>query len=178
MTDQPKEFYKLIVVVSFFFVGAQCLSITENRHSVDQVVEGALGSVSEEVVDIGQELQGLFTEVTTLKPVKHTTLTPIITTDLPAPATDVANIFIPEIISHHEDVGVGEDGGPIAVGELNQEAWVTHKGDKKLVNVKLEYALSYPDPDAIEPQNASMEIVQEETEENNAETEIEEELPE
>ena len=106
MTDQPKEFYKLIVVVSFFFVGAQSLSITENIHSVDQVVEGALGSVSDEVVNIGQELQGLFTEVTTLKPVKHTPNTPITTTDLPDPVSDVANTFIPEIISHHEDVSI------------------------------------------------------------------------
>ena len=86
MTDQPKEFYKLVVVVSFLFVGTRSLVIKDSRHSIGQVLQGAVGSITEEVVNINQEVQGIFTEVTTLGPIKVSippSATPIPVTEQP-----------------------------------------------------------------------------------------------
>lgn len=47
--------------------------------------------------------------------------------------------------SHTEQVGVDESGDRVAVGQLHTPTWLQDTdGEKKLVNVKLQYALSYP----------------------------------
>ena len=44
MTDQPKDFYKLIVVLSFLIVGSQSFTLALPKEYVDQVAQESLGS--------------------------------------------------------------------------------------------------------------------------------------
>ena len=84
MTDQPKEFYKLIVVVSFLFVGTQSLSVQISKEPVDQVVEESGSNVAGEIIYIGQ-------------PAESTSEEPIVN-------VDSVRSYTPEIISHNENV--------------------------------------------------------------------------
>ena len=178
MTDQPKDFYKLIVVISVLIVGAQSFKLKLSNDYVDQVALESQGS-PETIIYIGdttvstptpsisttelseisdsfskEESETTLTESETSTPTmeeSESTVTIPDTSTQKSPNDDI-KIYIPKITSHEEEVscaifdkestiltnqvGIEEDGSTIAVGEINQEAWLTHNGDKKLVDVK------------------------------------------
>ena len=180
MTDQPKDFYKLIVVISLLIVGAQSFTLKLSKDYVDQVALESQGS-PETIIYIGdatvstpkpsipttesseisdssskEESETTLTESETSTPSmeesESTVTIPDTSTQKSVNDSDDIKKYIPKITSHEEEVscailfkdstilnnqvGIEEDGSTIAVGEINQEAWLTHNGDKKLVDVK------------------------------------------
>jgi len=213
MTDQPKDFYKLIVVLSFLVVGTQSYTLqlfddqvaqetvyqedsiiyigeatisspkleSTTKINLESTTETDLESTPEVELESTTETSNVANEELISSPEISESSPTILETSIPTSENNSQQIkiYIPKITSHEEEVGIEEDGSTIAVGEINQEAWLTHNGDKKLVDVKLQYALSYPNPDGSNPIGDPMKTGSQDAEDTDKVSEaVEEMMPE